>query len=190
MNLEKITSSNNIDFMERGLANQLAANEDRGVMLHGYLPGYTYAVAVTTGEGAKNRNDADPRVDNVEFVGRGTVNFAEITGDKSAVYHVGLSGSWTELSKGTSNGYLSGTSSVRTEARGINIFTMPTITAVNGIDNSIERRRVGLEAAVAQGPVKLQAEYLRNTFKGDLSSTSSFNNDIDRKSTRLNSSHT
>jgi phosphate-selective porin OprO/OprP len=51
MNLEKVTSSNNTDFMERALVNQLAANEDRGVMLHGVLPGYTYALAVTTGEG-------------------------------------------------------------------------------------------------------------------------------------------
>ena len=178
MNLEKVTSSNNIDFMERALSNQLAANEDRGIQFHGVLPGYTYAFAITTGEGAKNRNDADPRVDNVEYVGRGTVNFAELKGDKNAVYHIGLSGSYTELSKGTSNGYLSGTSSVRTEARGINIFTMPTISAVSGVDNSIERTRVGLEGAVAYGPVKLQSEYIRNTFKGDTSSTASFNNDI------------
>ena len=177
MNLEKVTSSNNIDFMERALVNQLAANEDRGVQFHGVLPGYTYALAVTTGEGAKNRNDADPRVDNVEFVGRGTVNFAELKSDKTAVYHLGLSGSYTELSKGTSNGYLSGTSAVRTEARGINIFTMPTISAANGIDNSIERTRVGLEGAVAMGPVKLQSEYIRNTFKGQTSS-GGFNNDI------------
>jgi phosphate-selective porin OprO/OprP len=178
MNLEKITSSNNTDFMERALVNQLAANEDRGIMVHGVLPGYTYAVAISNGEGAKNRNEADPRVEQVEYVGRGTVNFAEIMGDKNAVYHVGLSSSWTELSKGTANGYLSGTSSVRTEARGINIFTMPTITALNGVHNSIERTRVGLEGAAAYGPVKLQAEYIRNIFKGDLSTTTSFNNDI------------
>lgn len=178
MNLEKVTSSNNTDFMERALVNQLAANEDRGIQFHGVLPGYTYALAVTSGEGAKNRNDADPRVDNVEFVGRGTVNFAELKGDKTAVYHVGLSGSWTELSKGTSNGYLSGTNSIRTEARGISLFTMPTISAANGIDNSIERTRGGLEGAVAVGSVKLQGEYIRNTFKGQTAS-SGFNNNID-----------
>ena len=178
MNLEKVTSSNNTDFMERALVNQLAANEDRGVMVHGVLPGYTYALAISNGEGAKNRNDADPRVDQVEYVGRGTVNFAEIMGDKTAVYHLGASGSYTELSKGTANGYLSGTSSVRTEARGINIFTMPTITAVNGVHNSIERTRIGLEGAAAYGPVKLQGEYIRNIFKGDLSTTASFDNDI------------
>jgi phosphate-selective porin OprO/OprP len=179
MNLEKITSSNNTDFMERALVNQLVANEDRGIMAHGALPGYTYALAISNGEGAKNRNDADPRVDSVEYVGRGTVNFAEIMGDKNSVYHLGVSGSWTNLSKGTANGYLSGTSSVRTEARGINIFTMPTITAVNGVDNSIERTRVGLEGAMAYGPVKLQSEYIRNTFKGDTSTTARFNNNID-----------
>jgi phosphate-selective porin OprO/OprP len=178
MNLEKVTSSNNTDFMERALVNQLAANEDRGIQVHGVLPGYTYALAVTTGEGAKNRNDADPRVDNVEFVGRGTVNFAELKGDKTAVYHVGLSGSYTELSKGTSNGYLSGTSAIRTEARGIGIFTLPTISAANGIDNSIERSRGGLEGVVAVGPVKLQSEFIRNAFKGQ-TANGGFNNAID-----------
>lgn len=178
MNLEKVTSSNNTDFMERALVNQLAANEDRGIQFHGVLPGYTYALAITTGEGAKNRNDADPRVDNVEYVGRGTVNFAELKGDKTAVYHLGVSGSYTELSKGTSNGYLSGTSSIRTEARGIGIFTLPNISAVNGLNNSIERTRGGLEGVVAVGPVKLQSEFIRNSFKGQTNS-GGFNNNID-----------
>lgn len=179
MNLEKITSSNNVDFMERAAANQLAANEDRGIMLHGSVyPGTTYAVAISSGEGAKNRNDEDPRVDNVEYVGRGTVNFAEIMGDKTAVYHVGVSGSYTELSKGTTNGYFSGTSKIRTEARGVEYFALPTITAVNGVDNSIERTRWGVEGAVAYGPVKFQSEYIRNTFKGNNSETASFDKDV------------
>ena len=178
MNLEKVTSSNNTDFMERSAVNQLSANEDRGIMFHGVVPGYTYAFAISNGEGAKNRNDADPRVDSVEYVGRGTVNFAEILGDKNAVYHVGLSGSWTELSKGTSNGYLSGTSKMRTEARGVEYFALPTISSVAGVDNTIERSRWGVEGAAAYGPYKVQGEYLVNNFKGDRTATEKFDNDI------------
>jgi phosphate-selective porin OprO/OprP len=183
MNLEKMTSSNFIDFQERSLANQLAPNEDRGAMIWG-IPkdGITYALAVTNGEGAKNRNDADPRVDKVEFVGRGTVNFAEIMGNKEAVYHIGAAASYTELAKSNSaggNGLFSGTNAIRTEPRGINFLTLPVFTSVANVDNSIQRTRYGVEAAVAQGPFKLQAEWLRNKFEGDVTTTRSFNNDID-----------
>ena len=180
MNLEKVTSSNNIDFQERSYVNQLAPNEDRGAMIWG-IPkvGTTYAFAITNGEGAKNRNDADPRVDKVEYVGRGTVNFAEIMGNKEAVYHVGAAASYTELAKATGNGYLSGTSNVRTEARGLNFFALPAIAPAAGVSGEVERTRYGVEAALAQGPFKVQSEWIRNTFKGDITNTSKFDADID-----------
>ncbi|HSH72262.1 MAG TPA: porin [Methylophilaceae bacterium] len=180
MNLEKVTSSNNIDFQERSYVNQLAANEDRGAMVWG-IPkdGFTYALAVTNGEGAKNRNDADPRVDKVEYIGRGTINFAEIMGNKDAVYHVGAAGSYTELAKATGNGYLSGTNAFRTEARGINFLTLPTITGAANVDNAIERTRYGVEAALAQGPFKVQGEWLRNKFEADLTTTAKLDKDVD-----------
>jgi len=189
MNLEKVTSSNNIDFQERSYVNQLAPNEDRGVMVWG-IPkdGTTYAFAVTSGEGAKNRNDSDPRVDKVEYVGRGTVNFAEIMGNKEAVYHIGAAGSYTEFAKSNTtaavggvggNGFYSGTNSIRTEARGINLLTLPVLTSVANVDNGIERTRYGVETALAQGPFKVQAEWLRNKFEGDLTTTRSFNNNVD-----------
>ena len=196
MNLEKVTSSNNIDFQERSYVNQLAANEDRGAMVWG-IPkdGFTYALGVTSGEGAKNRNDSDPRVDKVEYIGRGTVNFAEIMGNKDAVYHLGASGSYTELSKtnttGASatapaagaavggNGYISGTNGFRTEARGLTFLTLPAITSALNVDNGIERTRYGIEGAFAQGPFKFQSEWLRNKFEGDTSTTASFDKNID-----------
>ena len=59
MNLEKVMSSNNIDFMERSYVNQFAPNEDRGAMIWG-IPkdGFTYALALSNGEG-QNRNEKD-----------------------------------------------------------------------------------------------------------------------------------
>lgn len=186
MNLEKMTSSNNLDFQERSLVNQLAPNEDRGAMVWG-IPkdGITYALAVTNGEGAKNRNDADPRVDNVEYVGRGTVNIAQLMENKDAVYHLGASASYTELSAATGNGYLSGTGAVRTEARGINFFNMPVVNTGNvlGIDKAIERTRYGVEGAFAYNQFKVQSEWIRNSFKGDTGTTAAnavgFDKDID-----------
>lgn len=101
MNLEKMMSSNFSDFQERSVVNQLAPNEERGAMIWG-IPnaGTTHAFAITNGVG-QNSNNNDPRVNGMEYVGRGTVNFAEIMGDKDAVYHVGASASYVELAKAT-----------------------------------------------------------------------------------------
>ena len=184
-NLEKVTSSNFIDFQERSVVNALAPNEDRGAMIWG-IPkdGLTYALAVTNGEGPKNRNDSDPRVDKPEFVGRGTVNLAEFFGNKDTqVFHFGAAGSYTELAKSNSqpaaggiggNGLINGGNALRTEARGINFLTLPVFASQAGVDNTIEKTRYGLEAAIAQGPVKLQAEWATNNFKGDVANTGTF----------------
>ena len=187
MNLEKITSSNNIDFQERSLVNSLAANEDRGIMVHGVpTPGITYALAVMSGEGAKNRNDKNPRVDEVEYVGRLTANLAEFTGNKDSVFHVGGSYSYTNFDKLSTtdsegegvNGWLSGTSAFRTEARGAEFLKLPAVVGVAGVSNEIQRQRLGLEGVASFGPLKLQAEWLRNNFKWDNSTTVSYNNDV------------
>ena len=184
MNLEKITSSNNIDFMERSYVNQLAPNEDRGVMVHGSPTDWmTYALAVTTGEGGKNRIEQDPRVDELEYTGRVTANFAKLMENKEAIAHVGISGSSTDISKlNTStdpkNGWLSGTSAFRTEGRGLEFLTLPSIAVASGISNKIERDRLGAELLLSYGPVKFQSEWMKNTFKGDNSATQSFNNDV------------
>jgi len=189
MNLEKMTSSNFMDFQERSFVNQLAPNEERGAMFWG-LPttGVTYALSATTGNGQNNSN-RDTRVDGLEWTGRGTVNFAEIMGNKDAVYHIGAAASYAKIPKsGNSNPningtnatqLLSGTNALRTEPRGINFLTLPNINNIAGVNNDIERTRYGLEAAVAQGPFKFQAEWLRNKFKGDVSPTQNFDNNLD-----------
>jgi phosphate-selective porin OprO/OprP len=190
MNLEKMTSSNFIDFQERSVVNQLAPNEERGAMIWGTpMAGTTYGLSLTTGNG-QNSNNRDTRVDGFEYTGRGTANFAEIMGSSDAVYHVGASASYVELPKSgnspsstgsTTNAtqLLANTNSLRTESRGINFLTLPTFNNVVDVDNDIQRTRYGLEGVIAQGPVKFQTEWLRNQFKGDTSTTQSFNNNID-----------
>ena len=183
MNLEKVTSSNNIDFMERSYINQFAPNEDRGVMLWGVpKDGVTYALALSNGEG-KNRNEKDSRVDGMEYLARGTVNFAQLMDNKDAVFHLGAAFSKTDLSKTSSNttndtNFLAGANSVRTEGRGATFFTFPSVVGIANVDNSIQRNRTALEGVAAYGPVKLQTEWMKTNFQGDLTATKKFDNDV------------
>ena len=183
MNLEAVTSSNYTDFMERSLVNQFAPNIDRGVMLWG-IPkdGITYALALSNGEG-KNRDEKDSRVDGKEYIARGTVNFAQLMDNKEAVFHLGAAFSTTDLSKTSSNttndtNFLAGSNAVRTEGRGVNFFTFPTMVGIAGVDTAIERQRTALEGVAAYGPVKLQTEYMKTNFNGNLTAAKSFDVDV------------
>jgi len=184
-NLEKMTSSNNIDFQERSFVNQLSGNEDRGIMVHGEpFNGFTYAGGVFTGAGGKNRNDVFKRNDDAEFTGRVTANFAALLDNKDMILHAGLSGSTTTIdTKNTADkfdGWLSsGANNVRTEARGIEFIQLPSLTA-NTVNTGIDRERYGLEGIAAYGPFKVQSEWIRNDFKGTKNAGSvAFDNSID-----------
>ncbi len=187
-------SSNALDFMERSLHDTLGSYEDRGAMIWGVpKDGLTYALAVVNGEGNKNRNDADSRVSKPEFQLNGTVNFAQLMENKDAVYHVGLGFSDTDISKNnnaTGTGlagssaadntfWFAGTNQARTEGRGLNFLRMPGLISANGVDNDVNRKRYAVEGAVALGPVKFNAEWLRNSFSGDLTPTRNFDADVD-----------
>ena len=156
MNLEEITSSNNIDFMERSYVNALAPQKEIGAMIHGVpYTGVTYALAVSNGSGAKQA-ETDIREDGKDVIGRVTANFAEIMGNKEAIYHAGLSFSTGDQPQGTIgvNG--------RTESRGATFFRAPVLA--NGAPagfQSVDRSRIGLEAAVAIKQFKVQGEWLQ-----------------------------
>lgn len=172
MNLEELTSSNNIDFMERSFVNNLAPAKEVGAMIHGApFNGVTYALAFSNGNG-KTR-ETDLREDSKDVIGRVTANFAEIMGNKDMVLHAGAS-----FSKGDQ--YLASTASAigfgtaRTEGRGATFMTGPSVTGLN--NRSLDRTRLGLEGVVAYGPFKAQAEWMQlsNEFK-----TVSRNYDLD-----------
>ena len=185
--IEKMTSSNNMDFQERSWANQLSANEDRGIQVGGApITGVTYALGVMGGEGAKGRNDTNARVDEVEYVGKATVNFAQLMDNKEAVLHAGGWFSSTTFDKNSTlnadanytGNWLSGSYKLRTQDRGFEFLSLPGLSPVAGVSNEIDRQRYGLEFSAAQGPVKLQGEYVVNNFSGDLNTTTSFDSDI------------
>lgn len=181
-NLEELTSSNNIDFMERSYVNQLAPAKKLGMMVSGEgTPGFTYAAS------AFQFNDSEQDYENndMSYAGRATLNFAELMGNKDAIYHVGLSGfdnSYTvrgTTSSSTSGG--TGTSGTvlayRSANRGLaNIFRAQIQgeaagsnlqSATSDKTSNIDSKAMGLEGVFAMGPFKFQTEYVNADFKAD-----------------------
>ncbi len=152
--LEQLTSSNNIDFMERSLVGQVEGEfipgKETGFMLHGVPKvGLTYAVAVSRGRGNK-----DAANDGFDYIGRVTTNIAELTGSKAYIAHLGAAYSTGDVKGGITP------ASGRTESRSANaFFTGPALSG------DTVRTRQGLEAAVAYNAFKVQSEYFN--FKYD-----------------------
>jgi len=157
MSMEELGSSRFINFTERSFVTQLVPAVDRGIQIHGTpVKGLNYAVGVFNGvnvNGGQTANDTSTLTDGKAVTGRITTNIADFMDIKDAVYHLGASYS-------RSNDNLGGSAlSMRSEGRGTNIMT----TGVLVTDYDLVRK--GLEGAVAYGPVKLQAEYLKATFE-------------------------
>ena len=145
--LEQLTSSNNIDFMERSLVGQndseLIPAKETGVMIHGVpAVGFTYALAASRGRANKSAT-----VDGADIIGRVTTNIAEVIQNKDFVAHPGAAYSTGNIKTGVT------AASGRTEAR--NQSGWFTGSAMSG---ETERTRQGLEAAFAWKNIKLQGE--------------------------------
>ena len=160
--LEQLTSSNNIDFIERSFVDSYIPAKEIGAMVHGSpFTGVTYGLAASTGRG-QNNIENDVRVDGVDIIGRATVNFAEIMENKDMVLHGGLAFSQGGISKGDGNAAFGGNRA--TEARGASFFTAPIVSSINLADANIDRSRIGLETALAYGPFKVQGQYSKSGF--------------------------
>ena len=148
--LEQLTSSNNIDFMERSLIGQndteFIPAKETGFMLHGQpKPGLLYQVALSRGRGNK-----DAVNDGFDYIGRVATNVAELTGSKAYVLHLGAAYSTGEIKSGVVP------ASGRTEARSQSGWF--TGSALSG---TTTRTRQGLEAAFAYNGLKLQGEHFQ-----------------------------
>ena len=181
-NLEELTSSNNIDFMERSYVNQLAPAKKNGAMLFGEpKTGFTYALSGYS----MNDTEQDSKNDKMNFAGRTTLNLGELLGNKTMVAHIGISGFDAEYNvtpTSTSGNPGSGTTnasilSFRTPGRGLsNIFAaqiggerIGTVGVQSANSNStvqVKSSAIGLEGAFAVNSVKVQAEYARAGVKG------------------------
>jgi phosphate-selective porin OprO and OprP len=145
--LEQMTSSNNIDFMERSLVGQndseLIPAKETGFMLHGIpKPGLLYQVALSRG-----RANKDAANDGFDYIGRVVTNVAELQGSKAYVLHLGAAYSMGDIKGGVTP------ASGRTEARSQSAwFTGPALSG------DTTRTRQGIEAAFAYNGLKLQGE--------------------------------
>ena len=182
--LEQLTSSNNVDFIERSFVDQQIPLKERGVQVFGSpRTGTTYAVALSTGNsGADNTaalaREGDNGADGLDIIGRGTVNLAEIVGDpKMNIYHLGLAFSQGDRLASQVDGNVGGDAVART--RGITFLdlTKPNYGATN-FDVSSSVKRVGLEAIVASGPYKLQGQFVRAGYSFATSTTATHDPDI------------
>ena len=191
--LEQLTSSNNIDFMERSYNDQITPGKKLGAMLFGEPKvGLTYAVSAFQ----MNDTEQDYRSDKMSFAGRGTLNFAELMGDKESIYHVGLAGFDKEWSvRGTTSSSSSGgidpsatLLAFSSPGRGLsNVFrsqiggeasgtasTARLQSALSDETSQMKSHAFGLETIVARGPFKLQGEFSNSWHKGsyDVGNTS------------------
>ena len=182
-NLEEYgTSSNNIDFMERSYINQITPGKKPGAMVHGVpTAGVSYAASYYQ-QNAFGETDSD--TDGKGFMGRATVNFAELMGMKESVLHLGLAGFDSEYglvpqtSNNTSDITPSSTTraslfSFRSAGRGMpNIYRAQiagdTVASGYGLNSptsaEVENKAYGLEAIAAYGPFKFQGEYMNSEF--------------------------
>jgi phosphate-selective porin OprO and OprP len=191
--LEQLTSSNNIDFMERSYVDQIAPAKKIGAMIFGEpKPGLTYALSSYS----MNDTELDSKNDKANFAGRATLNFAQLTGNKDMVAHVGLSGFDNEYNLATTTTSSNVASSsqratmlgFRTPGQGLsNTFRMQVGGEVNGNTTNaanisgqningnstaqVKSHAIGLEGIFAYNNVKLQGEYAKAQYKGAFNRT-------------------
>lgn len=183
--LERPQSTNFTDFTELSLATNNGAmytsTYDRGVMVFGDpLPWLNYSAYVVNGTGQNN----DAVKDSKDVGVRVNANLANFIDNKNVVLHVGTSVSSGSIGMSTAAG---NSLTQSTEANGVQFFSVSNVsstttgTTVNPAKFTSHRDRLGLETALALGPVKFQAEYIDTNFEGKRGPTAAgvnFDNDI------------
>ena len=177
-NLEGLTSSNDIDFVERSFMNQISPHKKLGVALKGTpTKGMTYAV--TKYQEGYNNNDLE---DENNYSGRLTYNWAEANKIKDSIFHVGIAGFTEDYSmtpKTSSNGGDTTHGTIfkfKSAGRGFSPLAKMDVqgqttgaAAISGKSKSnlhVENKFAALEGIFAKGPFKLQAEYGQGNFEG------------------------
>jgi phosphate-selective porin OprO/OprP len=126
--------------------------------------------------------------DKASGAARGTINLAELMGNKEMIMHVGLAGVDTSYTVGVSNSsqtdvsvsssYRGTISSFRTPGRGVNNVFRGQVGGEACLQGgnvyncnsefaaTVKNRAIGLEGILASGPFKLAGEYSAGDYKG------------------------
>jgi phosphate-selective porin OprO and OprP len=184
--LEELISSNNITMMERSYLDQTVPGKKIGLQVMGApSTGTTYAASVFQ----MNDTELNITADGSNSVAaRGTINFAEIMGNKEMVMHLGLAGVDNSYAVNSANSsqtnklqettVRSTISAFRSAGRGLNNIFRAQVAGdlllnaaggwgVNSEDPvRAEQRALGLEGILSSGPFKLMGEYAAGTNKG------------------------
>ena len=204
MNLEIMTSSNNIDFIERSYLSQNLPEKKFGAGLHGEFKGITYFGSVfQNNDSALSQKDED-----MSYAGRATINFAELMDNKDLVAHFGLNGYTSSYevrpqTSGNTSGtpetttratlfsYTSGGAGLANMIRGqiagepISAYTGGTMGAYHTDSPStasVDNRKGGIEGSLAFNNFKLQGEYGQAYYdakNSDLTKDTTLKADID-----------
>lgn len=150
--LEQMTSSNNIDFIERSLGGQMEGEfvpaKQIGAMVFGApIDGMTYALAASEGSNTKTAARSNP-----DFIGRVTANPLKMMGTNDQVLHLGLGYRTGDIATA-----ITSIASARTEAREQSAYFQSSV----GADVGATRTGTGLELAYANGPFKVQGEHMK-----------------------------
>jgi phosphate-selective porin OprO/OprP len=189
--LEQLTSSNNIGLMERSYVDQTVPGKKLGFQVMGSpKAGFTYALSTY-----QNR-DTELNIaggDRASGAARGTINFAEIMGNKESIMHVGMAVVDDSYTIGTSSSSQTNTtisanatqrgtiSSFRTPGRGMNnIFrgqvngeqcqaatNSAGVQCASEFSARVRQQAYGLEGIYATGPFKLVGEYSKSDYQGN-----------------------
>jgi phosphate-selective porin OprO/OprP len=184
--------------MERSYVDQTVPAKKLGIQVMGSpKAGFTYALSTF------QPRDTELNIsggDRASGAARGTVNFAEIMGNKEAIMHIGLAGLDSSYTVGTSSTSQTGASdsvsttqrgtisSFRTPGRGLNnIFrgqvngeacnSAYTIVCPSEYSVTVQERAIGLEGIFASGPFKLVGEYSAGDYKGSAANGNNVNYD-------------
>ena len=192
-NLEELTSSNNIDFIERSYVNQLSPGKKHSIVLHGDpIKGVSYGVSMFQESFSEATNETG---DGKQYAARIAVDVAQLAGMTDAVLHLGAAATTGKynLTPATSSQTSSAASSTqtrgtivgfRTDARGLTNTYRAQLAgdalgtaAYSGLSNTaaeVDRELRGLEFAGAYGPFKLQSEWATSELDARHRNTASF----------------
>ncbi len=179
--LEQLTSSNNIDFIERSFVDGQIPAKERGVQVFGSpKTGTTYALALSTGNAAADNTavlarEGDNGQDGLDVIGRGTVNFAEILGNpKEDIAHLGFSFSGGNRLANQSVNNIGGDATTRT--RSITFLDLAAPAMGANIDSESTVRKIGLEGILARGPFKIQGQFVNAGYAFGVTTTPTSHN--------------